>query len=519
MDKYLLAYDIGTNGIKAALFTPDGRQAAYAYKEYGVEYPHPGWVEQSVQLLWEAQCAVTRQLLATADCSPKDIAAAAVSSQRATFAPLDRKGHPIGNFIGWQDTRSNKQCDWLSEHIGPRRYYEISGLPASPTAAVSKILWIKENVADLFDRTATFATTQCIHLRQLGVDDMLTDMADGGYMGLMDVDTLDWSEDLLGELDIPREKLPRLVDSGVCVGEVSCQAAQVIGLASGTPLVTAGGDLQVAGAGLGIVRKGTISVGIGSGGGILIFLEKPLRHPEIGLNCQPHVVPDGWEMEGICLASGASFKWYRDVLGQMEQQTAGEQDSDAYDLLCAAACDSPPGANGLLFMPSLAGSGAPCWLPHMRGALLGMTLASTKNDINRAVLEGICLEIRGMIESARLLGVKFEEMRIWGGGAKSPFWNQVSADVYGLPVVKTAIREGGLAGAAICAGVGIGLYKDIVEGADIFVRKTERYEPDPGLRNLYDDMFGLYQTAFRSLHDSGIFRRLTEISGRDKKTA
>jgi xylulokinase len=127
------------------------------------------------------------------------------------------------------------------------------------------------------------------------------------------------------------------------------------------------------------------------------------------------------------------------------------------------------------------------------------------------VLEGICLEIRAMIEAARQLGVEIDELRIWGGGAKSPLWNQISANVYGLPVVKTAIREGGLAGAAICAGVGIGLYKDIAEGAEIFVHTTERFDPDPKLRNLYDDLFGLYQTTYQALLDANTFDRLGEL--------
>lgn len=418
----------------------------------------------------------------------------------------------MGNFIGWQDTRSVEQCGKVRELIGEQHYYTIAGLPISPTAAVSKILWIKANEPDLFEKTATFATTQCVHLEQLGVRSAPSDMADGGYTGLMDVNKLEWSEELLNAFDIPREKLPKLVNSGLQVGEISKKAAEQSGLAVGTPVVTAGGDLQCAGAGLGIVRKGTLSVGIGSGGGILIFLENPVRHPEMGLNCQPHVVPGSWEMEGICLASGASFKWYRDVLSQLEVQTAKRKESDAYDLLCEAAYESPPGANGLLFMPSLAGSGAPCWQPQTRGALLGMTLSTTKVDINRAILEGICLEIRGMIEAVRQMGIEIDEMRIWGGGAKSHFWNQISADVYGLPVVKTAIREGGLAGAAICAGVGVGMYKNIAEGAEVFVRTTEHFEPNPKLRGLYDEMFYLYQETFQSLLKSGTFTRLADVS-------
>lgn len=511
MGKYLAAYDLGTNGVKAALFTPDGCQIAYAYQEYGVIYPNPSWVEQSIERMWIAQCEVTQQIIFESGCSNHDIAAVAISSQRATFAPVDRSGTPLANFIGWQDARSIEQCELIKEKIGSQRYYEIAGLPISPTAAISKIIWIKENNPGLFERTATFGTTQSVHLHQLGIEDPPSDLADAGYIGLLDVDQLNWSSELLDILGIPIEKMPRLENSGVCVGEVSVQAAAATGLAAGTPIVTAGGDLQCGGTGLGIVKPGTVSVGIGSGGGILVYLERPLRHPKTGLNCQPHVIKGGWEMEGICLASGASFKWYRDVLSQMEKASADQQGIDAYDLLTEAAAQSTPGAGGLLFMPALAGSGAPNWYPQARGVLLGLTLATNKNDINRAILEGICLEIRAMIEAARQLGIQIDELRTWGGGAKSPLWNQISANIYGVPMVKTTIREAGLAGAAICAGVGIGLYRDVVEGAENFVHIEKRYEPDLKLRSRYDEMFDLYQSIYTTLKDSRAFERLSAL--------
>jgi xylulokinase len=511
LGKYLISYDLGTNGVKAGLFTPDGSQIVCCYHEYGVVYPHPAWVEQSIERMWSAQCEATQQLIHQSGCSPRDIAAVAISSQRATFAPLDKTGNPLTDFIGWQDARSTRQCEQIEKTIGSQRYYKISGLPVSTTAAVSKILWIKENDPRLFERTATFGTAQSIHLRQLGVEDPPSDLADAGYLGLLEVDKLAWSTELLDELGILLEKLPRLVNSCECIGEVSIQAAAATGLAPGTPVVTAGGDLQCGGAGLGIVKPGTVSLGIGSGGGILIYLDKPLRHSEIGLNCQPHVVPGRWEMEGICLAAGATFKWYRDILSQMEKTTAAQRGRDTYDLLTEAAARSTPGAGGLLFMPSLAGSGAPNWYPQARGVLLGLSLATNKNDIDRAILEGICLELRGMIEAARGLGIHIDEVRIWGGAAKSDFWNQICANVYGLPAVKTTITEAGLAGAAICAGVGIGLYRDVNEGAENFVRVERRFEPEPAVRSRYDEMFALYQTTYQTLKEKNVFERLAAM--------
>ncbi len=511
MDKYLLAYDLGTNGVKAALFTPEGHLTASSYMEYGVVFPHASWVEQSIESMWAAQCHITGQLFKQTGCKGSDIAALAISSQRATFAPMDRQGDPIGNFIGWQDTRSIKQCEFIEDTIGARRYYEVTGLTISPTAAVSKILWIKENDPELFEKTAVFGTTQCVHLRQLGVEDPPSDLADAGYLGLLDINKLEWSAELVNTLEIPLEKLPRLVESGTLIGEVSIKAAAATGLEAGTPIVVAGGDLQCAGIGLGVIRPGIVSLGIGTGGGLLAYSETPALHPDMGLNCQPHAMRGCWEVEGICMASGSSFKWYRDVLSQMEKHDAQAEIQDAYDHLTRSAAEARPGAGGLLFMPMLAGSGAPHCQPQARGVLLGLTLATEKKDINRAVMEGICLELRGMIDAARRSGIRVDEVRIWGGAAKSNFWNQLAADIYGVPAIKMAITEGGLSGAAICAGIGIGLYKNELEGVDRFVQKDERFEPNPELRSHYDEMYDIYQSVYKNLMDSGAFERLSAL--------
>lgn len=509
MPELLCAFDLGTNGVKTGLFTPEGQLLGQAYEEYGVETPKSDWVEQSIERMWQAQCNVTQALLAATGVRPQEIAAVGVSSQRATFAPLDAAGKPLSPFIGWQDHRSLAECEWMAHKLGAPRYYQIAGLPLEPTAAVSKILWIKRHNPELYDRTATFGSTQNVHLVQLGAENPPCDLADAGYMGLLDVDRLVWSEELLAVLDLSYEKLPKLAPSGEQVGTLSAAAAEATGLAVGTPLVLAGGDLQVAGLGMGVAEPGTVSLGIGTGGGVLIYLERPLRHPEMGLNCQPHAVPGAWEMEGICLASGASYKWFRDVLGETERQKAAERNCDAYDLLNELAAGAPVGAGGLLFLPALAGSGAPHWYPHAKGMVLGLTLSTERGALVRALLEGICMEIRGMLEAARRMGTPIEEVRIWGGAAKSPFWNQMAADVYGIPAVKTTISEAGLAGAAICAGVGVGLYKNVHEGVACMIRTEERYEPNARHHEIYNDLYEIYTSAYRALKESGVFAQLS----------
>ena len=511
MPEYLCAFDMGTTGVKAGILTPDGRLIGTAYQEYGILYPGPRMVEQSIGDMWRAQCETSRKLLHETGVNPTDIAAIGISCQRATYVPLGKNLEPLTNFVGWQDQRSIEQCERMKREIGLERYYKIAGLPLDPIAAVSKIVWLKENRPDIFEQVHMFASTQNVHLHQLGVENPPCDLPDAAYMGLLDVDNLVWSTELLDALGIPAEKMPALVPSGALVGEVSREAAEATGLAAGTPIAAAGGDLQCAGLGMGVAEPGFVSVGIGTGGGVLICIEKPLRHPDISLNCLPHAVAGMWEMEGIALASGGAYKWFRDTLGELEKLEASRAGLDPYELLNDKAAASPSGANGLIVMPSLLGAGSPNWYPNARGVMLGLTPSTSKNDMVRAMLEGICLEIRWIIEAAEKLGTAIEEVRIWGGAAKSPLWNQIAADVYGVPAAKTEVADAGLVGASICAAVGVGIFENAQQGARSMVRIAERYEPSPEAAAKYREMFAIYKDAYNALVKAGVFERIAAL--------
>ena len=516
MGNHLLTFDIGTTGVKAGLFTSEGVLVGTAYQEYGVTYPKAQWVEQSISEMWEAQCLISNKLMDKTNLPSAEIAAIAISSQRATFVPVDENEKPLMNFIGWQDKRSIRQCEHMRRIVGEELYYQTAGLPIDPTAAVSKILWIKDNHPEIFERTAKFYSTQNVHLHQLGVENSPCDLPDAAYIGLLDVDRLVWSEELCKQLEIPLEKLPDLAPSGVQVGELSASAAKSLGLKKGIPIVTAGGDLQCAGVGMGITQAGLTSVGIGTGGGVLIYLDEPLRHPTAAMNCLPHAVENTWEMEGICLSSGAVYKWLRDTIGNSEKEQALAAGVDPYDLLNELAASEEPGAQGIIVIPSFIGAGCPNWNPLARGAFLGLSLSTERKTLIRAVMEGICLEIRWMLEEANGLGTPIQEVRIWGGAAKSELWNQIAADVYGIPVSKTANSEAGLIGAAILAGAGVDLFESVQEGVDCLVQVAERYEPKPDLRSMYDEKFSIYKAAYSALSDQGIFERIAAQSDQNE---
>ena len=517
MPEFLCAFDIGTSCVKGGIFSPDGRLVAARSKEYRVIQPKPSWAEQSIQEMWQNQCEVSLELINQSGIDPNDIAAVAVSSQRATFVPLDNHGDPLMNFIGWQDKRSIKQCQDIERQVGIQKYYQISGLPIEPTASVSKMLWLKENRPDLFDRTAQFASTQNVHLRQLGIENPPCDLPNAAYMGLLDVDKLEWSKLLLDQLGIPIEKMPPLSPSGKVVGAVSKEASSATGLAAGTPVVTAGGDLQCAGVGVGVTEPGVVGVGIGSGADVVIFLDEPIRHPDLALNCLPHAMSGAWEMEGLCLASGAAYKWFRDNFAAQEKETASASGLDTYTILNQAAEAAPPGSNGMIFLPTLIGAGAPHWNPMASGIVIGLTLSTDKKDFARAIMEGVCFEIRWILEAVEMLGRTHDKLHIYGGAAKSRLWNQIAADIYGFPVCRPEVEEAGLVGAAICAGVGTGIFKNARAGARSMIRIVEEYAPRPNLHVLYSEIFEVYKKTYQTFSNAGIFERLASISDQSQR--
>ena len=509
---YLCAFDIGTTGVKVGILSSDGQLVATAYREYSVMHPHSLWSEQSVDEIWKAQCEASQEALAKARIKPTEIAAVGVSCQRATFVPLDHDEKPLTNFIGWQDKRSIKQCEMMRKVVGDDRYYRIAGLPIEPTAAVSKILWLKENEKEIFERAATFASTQNVHLWQLGARNAPCDLADAAYIGLLDVDHFCWSKELLDALGIPVGKMPALAPSGKIVGKLSRGAAQLTGLAEGTPLVTAGGDLQMGALGSGVARQGLVSVAMGTGAGVIFHLDRPLRHPDRAMGCLPHGVEGAWEMEGICLASGAAYKWFRDTLGEVEKASASKMGVDPYEILNDEASHAEPGCHGLIVLPTFMGAGAPYWYPKARGAILGLTLSTDRGELVRATQEGICLEVRSVLESAEKVGAQIKEVHIWGGASKSATWNQMAANIYGVPVVTTAISDTGLVGAAICAGIGAGIFKNADEGVQTIVRVAKRYEPDPEAHTRYNELFDIYIEAYNALVKAGIWDRIAALS-------
>lgn len=510
MDKYLLGVDVGTTGTKAMVFSLSGEAVGTGYEEYICDYPRPNWVEQDAELLASAARRVIREAVTAAGVLPEAIVSLAVSAQRDCVLFIDSDDKPL-KMISWLDNRAGDQARRIEEEIGADAFYRMTGLPLSTAWILPKIMWIQENEAELWAKTTRVAQLHDFILRSLGADDYYNDEPDASFWGFFEADKIDWQYDIAARFDIGPEKFPVVKEPGTRIGKVSAEVALETGLHEDTLLCVGAGDQNCAGTGAGVVRPGTASVSLGTGGLLLAFLDRPFRDPKGKGIITINAVHGNWQMEGLQNGSAGIMRWFRDQLATYDKEEAEKEGEDAYVRIGRLIEKSKPGADGLVFLPFLASANTPRYDAEARGTLVGLSLIHTRGDVARAVMEGITLDQKDILTSIREAGVDVSRIRIMGGATKSEIWNQLQADCYGVPVETLKITDAAVMGAAICAGVGAGLYPDIPSAADALVRVDRTYEPSEEMVAFYDDSYRLYVKTYEALSGKdGVFEEIAE---------
>ncbi len=501
MTELVLAIDAGTTGVRSMLFTPTGKVVAKAYEEFESHFPSPSWVEQDAEDWWASTCNTVKSCFKSSSASPNHVVGISVTNQRETVVPIDEKGKPLRRAIVWQDRRTVPQCDWIKEQISEKDIYSTTGLTVDPYFTAPKILWIKSNQPDVFERTHKFLLVHdYIIFRLTGLT--ITDYSNASRTMLFDASKADWSTKLLDGFELPLEKLPTPVASGTKGGEVSEVAANECGLNSGTPVVAGGGDQQCAALGVGVVRTGSFKSTTGTGTFMLAFSDKMLLDSERRVLCSRHVVPDAFVVEASMFTTGSALRWFRDQLGSVETGAAQERGLDPYDVITEGAAQIPAGSEGVIHIPHFVGAGAPYWNPHARGVFAGLALGHTRQHLMRAILEGVSYEIRTNLDVLRELGLPAKEVRVTGGAARSETWMQIQADVLGIPVIRTEMEEATALGAAILACKGVGIFKSVAEAAEEMVRPRPPLTPSEENSRVYERGFERYRNLYKSI--SGI---------------
>lgn len=488
---YLLGLDISTTGAKALLIDPAGTVIAAHTVAQPISTPQPLWSEQHPADWWDGIVHAIRAVLAASAIDPAAIAAVGLTGQMHGLVLLDSAGQVVRPAILWNDQRTAAQCDAITERVGFERLIALTGNRALTGFTAPKVLWVRDHEPDNYVRAAHLLLPKD-YLRYQLTGDHVMDLSDAAGTSLLDVANRRWSDAVIAALDIPAAWLPALAEGPAITGVIHDRAAALTGLKAGTPVVGGGGDQAAGAVGMGAVTPGVIGLTVGTSGVVFAPLDRYAYEPDGRLHAFCHAAPGLWHFMGVMLSAAGSLQWYHDTLTP----------ELPFDDLLAPAADLPPGADGLLFLPYLTGERTPHPDPLARGAFVGLTTRHTRAHLTRAVLEGVAFGLKDsftLIESVVGAGAS-QQVRLSGGGAKSPVWRQILADVIGAPLVTTNSTEGAAFGAALLAAVGAGIYPDVGAACAAAIRLTGETVPNPAAD--YARPYAAYRGLYPALKES-----------------
>ncbi len=499
--EYILGIDLGTSGTKTVLFDTTGAVIASHTAEYPLYQPKNGWAEQEPEDWWRAVQTTVQAVLGRSGVSAAQIRGVGLSGQMHGLVMLDGNGNVLRRAILWCDGRTQKQCDEITETLGRENLIAVTANPALPGFTAEKILWVRENEPALYEKCRHILLPKDF-IRYKLTGEFATEVSDASGMNLLDVPNRRWSGEILSALEIDPALLGRMHESADVTGTVTKAAAQTTGLAIGTPVAGGAGDNAAAAIGTGVVKTGRAFTTIGTSGVIFAHADSVTIDPKGRVHSFCSAVPGAWTVMSCTLAAGLSLQWFRNQFCGAERETAASLCADPYELMTAAAEKSPVGANRLLYLPYLMGERSPLLDADARGVFFGLSAMHTKRDLTRAVLEGVTYSQRQCLDVFREMGVSIQQMMACGGGAASPFWRQMLADVYGCPVQTVASKEGPALGAAILGGVSAGIWKSVGEGCEAVVRLNPPQKPNSAATAAYEPFYRLYCSLYPALAQS-----------------
>jgi xylulokinase len=495
----ILSVDLGTTSIKTAIIEENGNILGKSIKEYTLLTPSALEVELSVDTYWEAFKITIKELLEKTKVDVKNLKALGISVQGETLVLVDEKGIPINNAIIWLDNRAQEEAKILSNEFSDQLAYKITGqVKIVPTWPATKILWLKRNKNKIFEKAYKF----------LLLEDYFIFKLTGKYVAessllsstlYWNIKTKKWWGEMLDYLGVSEEKLPEIRESGEIVDYILPEVAKELGVDKNM-IITTGALDQAAGAiGVGNVKPGIFSENTGAALAICATVNSPFLDPQNKMPCHYHGIPDLY-MAHTFTSGGMVLKWFRDKFCQAEIELSSLLEKDSYKLLDEEVKNIPPGCNGLVMLPHLEGAMAPEANSKAKGVFFGFTLHHSKPHFIRSTMEAIACIVRRNIDVLENLGMKFEEVICSGGGAKSPIWNQMKADILNKKIITTTNdQDAACLGAAIIAGKAIGLYKNVKDASEKVIKIQNEYLPNPKNRVTYDNLYKKYIMLYESL--------------------
>jgi xylulokinase len=485
----LLGLDLGTGGARAVAVDEPGSVVAEASSEYPLHSPRPGWTEQDPEDWWEGAKEALGRVAAEVGEAGDEVVGLGLTGQMHGSVFLDASGAVIRPALLWNDQRTFRQCEKITEAVGEERLIELAGNPALTGFQAPKVLWLRDEEPENYSRLArVLLPKDYVRLRLTG--EHATDASDAAGTLFLDVRQRDWSEEILEALEIPRGWMPKVYEGPENTGGLQRNVAEELGLPPGVPVAAGGGDNAAAAVGVGVVEAGLLSCSVGTSGVLFAPSEGFTPDPSGRIHAFCHAVPEGYHLMGVTLSAGGSLQWWRDA-------------TDAgYGELVDAASEIEPGAEGLVFLPYLSGERTPHLDPRARGAFFGLTARHGVGHMTRAVMEGVVFSLRDSFEIMRGLEAPVEQVRATGGGARSSLWRQLQADVYAIPVHRTTTDEGPAHGAALLAGVAAGVYHDIGDASATVRLREEVTEPDPERTKVYEEHYEVYRSLYPATREA-----------------
>ena len=482
-----IGVDLGTSAVKLLLMEGSGKICKIVSKEYPLYFPNPGWSEQKPEDWWTQVIAGIKEL--TSECDKSQVAGISFGGQMHGLVILDENDNVIRPAILWNDGRTQKETDYLNKEIGTDKLAKYTANIAFAGFTAPKILWVKANEPDNFAKIKKIMLPKDYIAYKLS-GTFCTDVSDASGMLLLDVKNRKWSPEMLEICGITEAQLPKLFESYETVGTLKADIAAELGFSTSVKIVAGAGDNAAAAVGTGTVGDGMCNISLGTSGTVFISSKNFSENDNNAIHFFDHA--DGtYHLMGCMLSAASCNKWFMDEIIKTKDY-AGEQKDITEDML---------GNNKVYFLPYLMGERSPHNNPDARGTFIGMSMDTTREDMTLAVLEGVAFGLRDSVEVARKLGIKLERTKICGGGAKSPLWEKIIANVMNMKVDVIESEEGPALGGAMLAAVANGEYASVEEAAAKLVKIIDTVEPDPAIAARYEEQYKKFVQIYPALKD------------------
>ncbi len=492
---YVIGVDCGTSGTKTVLFDEKGTVIASKTIEYPMYQPKNGYAEQEPRDWADAMVNTIKAVMAQSGVSKSDVKGIGISGQMHGLVMLDKDNNVLRRSIIWCDQRTEAEVEWMTNTVGREKLIEITANPALTGWTAAKILWVKNNEPEIYEKVAHILLPKD-YLRFVLTHEYATEVSDASGMQLLDVPNRKWSDELLSAFEIDKSWLGKVYESCEVTGTLTKSMADELGLCEGTIVVGGAGDNAAAAIGTGVAEDGKAFTTIGTSGVVFAHTSGIAIDPRGRVHTCCAAVPGAWHVMGVTQGAGLSLKWFRDNFCAAEKETASYMGVDEYYLMDKEADTVPVGAERLLYLPYLMGERTPHLDPNARGMFFGLSAMHTKKHMLRAVLEGVSYSLRDCVEVFREMDINVSDMMACGGGGSSPLWRSMLADLYNCPVKTVASKEGPALGVALLALTGAGVYSSVPEACKAVVSVDKTQQPNAENVPVYDSYYQLYREIY-----------------------